>query len=335
MKKTVLVLFFALFACNVFAQDNNEAMNTNKWIDTYSALNAAKDWNGMISKMAECRAEVPNWDFADYYEGVANFNLGNYPKAIEALTAFIQKNQTTPAAFLFRGNAYLEMKEASFAIKDYDEYLKATPNDIPTMLSKAQARMINKDYANYILDLTEVLKLDPKNVDALSNRAAAYAIQKDWNAVVADLTSAIALNEKPEFYYDRGFAQYSLKTPESIAKAIEDFSKAEQLGMITEKLYSSRAACNKMLKKYAEEVADYTLLIELNPSNVNYYYNRGVAAFKANDFKRALIDFDKTIELNPKHVNAYKYRANTKGKLGDKTGQAADVAKVKELTEAK
>ncbi|MEE1097784.1 MAG: tetratricopeptide repeat protein, partial [Bacteroidales bacterium] len=220
MKKTVLVLFFALFACNVFAQDNNEAMNTNKWIDTYSALNAAKDWNGMISKMAECRAEVPNWDFADYYEGVANFNLGNYPKAIEALTAFIQKNQTPPAAFLFRGNAYLEMKEASFAIKDYDEYLKATPNDIPTMLSKAQARMINKDYANYILDLTEVLKLDPKNVDALSNRAAAYAIQKDWNAVVADLTSAIALNEKPEFYYDRGFAQYSLKTPESIAKAI-------------------------------------------------------------------------------------------------------------------
>jgi tetratricopeptide (TPR) repeat protein len=335
MKKTVLVLFFALFACNVFAQDNNEAMNTNKWIDTYSALNAAKDWNGMISKMAECRAEVPNWDFADYYEGVANFNLGNYPKAIEALTAFIQKNQTTPAAFLFRGNAYLEMKEASFAIKDYDEYLKSTPNDIPTMLSKAQARMINKDYANYILDLTEVLKLDPKNVDALSNRAAAYAIQKDWNAVVADLTSAIALNEKPEFYYDRGFAQYSLKTPETIAKAIEDFSKAEQLGMITEKLYSSRAACNKMLKKYAEEVADYTLLIELNPSNVNYYYNRGVAAFKANDFKRALIDFDKTIELNPKHVNAYKYRANTKGKLGDKAGQAADVAKVKELTGAK
>jgi tetratricopeptide (TPR) repeat protein len=175
------------------------------------------------------------------------------------------------------------------------------------------------------------LAIDPKNVDALSNRAAAYAIQKDWNAVIADLTSVIALSEKAEYYYDRGFAQYSLKTPESIAKAIEDFSKAEQLGMITEKLYSSRAACNKMLKKYAEEVADYTLLIELNPNNVNYYYNRGVAAFKANDFKRALTDFDKTIELNPKHVNAYKYRANTKGKLGDKAGQAADVAKVKEL----
>ena len=45
MKKTISLLFFALFACGVFAQDNNEAVNTNKWIDTYSGLNAAKDWN--------------------------------------------------------------------------------------------------------------------------------------------------------------------------------------------------------------------------------------------------------------------------------------------------
>lgn len=323
-----------LFAIGAFAQ-GNEAENTNKWIDTYSSLNAAKDWNGMLAKIPECRAEVPNWEFADYYEGIANFNLKNYQKAVEALSAFIQKNSETPAAYLCRANAYLEMNEADFAVKDYDMYLKSNPNDVSVMLSKAQARMINKDYANYIADLTAVLAIDAKNIDALSNRAAVYAIQKDWNAVITDLTSAIALQEKPEFYYDRGFARYSLKTPESLAAAIEDFTKAEQLGMQTEKLYQSRAICNKMLKKFAEEAADYNKLIELNSNSTDYYYNRGVALFKSNSFKEALTDFDKTIELNPKHINAYKYRANTKGKLGDKAGQAADVAKVKELTGSK
>lgn len=89
-----------------------------------------------------------------------------------------------------------------------------------------------------------------------------------------------------------------------------------------------------MLKKFAEEAEDYTKLLAIDAANVNYYYNRGVALFKSNKFKEALADFDKAIELNPKYVNAYKYRANTKGKLGDKAGQAADAAKVKELTGA-
>ena len=182
--------------------------------------------------------------------------------------------------------------------------------------------------------MTAVLAIEPSNMDALTNRASAYAIQKDWNAVIADLTTAIAMKEDANFFYDRGFAQYSLKTPESIAAAIADFTKAEQLGMTTEKLYTSRAQCNKMLKKFAEEAEDYTKLLAIDAANVNYYYNRGVALFKSNKFKEALADFDKAIELNPKYVNAYKYRANTKGKLGDKAGQAADAAKVKELTGA-
>ena len=216
MKKTISALCIALFSWGAFAQNNSEAENTNKWIDTYSTLNQAKDWNGMLAKMSECRAEVPNWEFADYYEGIANYNLKNYQKAVEALSAFLQKNASTPAAYLFRANAYLEMNEADFAIKDYDEYLKTAPKDVPAMLSKAQARMINKDYANYIADLTAVLAIEPSNMDALTNRASAYAIQKDWNAVIADLTTAIAMKEDANFFYDRGFAQYSLKTPESI-----------------------------------------------------------------------------------------------------------------------
>ena len=88
MKKTISALCLALFSWGAFAQNNSEAENTNKWIDTYSTLNQAKDWNGMLAKMSECRAEVPNWEFADYYEGIANYNLKNYQKAVEALSAF-------------------------------------------------------------------------------------------------------------------------------------------------------------------------------------------------------------------------------------------------------
>ena len=329
MKKTITTFFMLLCTFFAFAQD--EAVNTNKWIETYEGLNASKDWNSMLSQAATCKAEVPNWEFVHYYEGLANFNLKNYQNAINSFNQFIEKNTATPAAYLYRANSYLEIKEADFAIRDYDTYLQTNPNDVSVMLNKAQARMIKKDFANYIADLTAVLAIEPMNVAALSNRASAYAMQKNWQAVVADLTSALAIEQKADFYYDRGFANYSMKTAESLQAAVADFAQAESLGMKSEKLFNSSATCNKALKNFEQEAADYTKLIELNANNEKYYYNRGVALFKANKFQEALADFSKAIELKPDYVNAYKYRANTYGKLGDKKLQAEDAAKVKEL----
>ncbi len=331
MKRTITTFLMLICSVFAFAQQADDAVATNKWIETYENLNTAKDWNGMLSQAEACKAEIPNWEFVYYYEGLANFNLKNYNQAIPAFDKFIEKNTATPAAYLYRANSYLEIKEADFAIRDYDLYLQANPNDVAVMLNKAQARMIKKDFANYINDLTAVLALEPTNVAALSNRASAYAQQKNWQAVIADLTAAIAVEEKASFYYDRGFANYSMKTAESLQAAVADFTKAEEKGMKTEQLFNSRAVCNKALKNFAQEAEDYTKLIELNANNEKYFYNRGVALFKAEKLQEALNDFSKAIEMKPDYVNAYKYRANTYGKLGDKKSQAADAAKVKEL----
>ncbi|MEE1302738.1 MAG: tetratricopeptide repeat protein, partial [Bacteroidales bacterium] len=121
------------------------------------------------------------------------------------------------------------------------------------------------------------------------------------------MTSALAIEEKAALYYDRGFANYSMKTPESLQAAVSDFTKAEEKGMNTEQLFNSRAVCNKALKNFAQEAQDYTKLLEINANNEKYYYNRGVALFKADKFQEALADFSKAIELKPDYVNAYKY----------------------------
>ena len=314
MKRTITTFFMLICSVFAFAQQADDAAATNKWIETYENLNTAKDWNSMLSQAESCKAEVPNWEFVYYYEGLANFNLKNYQAAVSAFDKFIEKNTATPAAYLYRANSYLEMKEADFAIRDYETYLQTNPNDVAVMLNKAEARMIKKDYANYINELTAVLAIEPTNVGALQNRASAYAMQKNWQAVITDLTSALAIEEKAALYYDRGFANYSMKTPESLQAAVSDFTKAEEKGMKTEQLFNSRAVCNKALKNFAQEAEDYTKLIELNANNEKYYYNRGVALFKAEKFQEALADFTKAIELKADYVNAYKYRANTYGK---------------------
>ena len=91
MKKTITTFFMLLCTFFAFAQD--EAVNTNKWIETYEGLNASKDWNSMLSQAATCKAEVPNWEFVHYYEGLANFNLKYYQDAIIHSTNSSKKTQ--------------------------------------------------------------------------------------------------------------------------------------------------------------------------------------------------------------------------------------------------
>ena len=121
------------------AQTPEEAEKTNKWIDTYQQLNEAKDWSGMVAKAGLCKQEIPEWEYVYYYSGIANYNLKQYDNAIMNFSIFIDKNQTEAGAYLLRGHSYSEKKDITKAIADYDSYLAVNPNDIPTMLSKANA----------------------------------------------------------------------------------------------------------------------------------------------------------------------------------------------------
>jgi hypothetical protein len=81
MKRTLTTFIMLICSVFVFAQQADDAAATNKWIETYEGLNASKDWNGMLSQAEACKAEIPNWEFVYYYEGLANFNLKNYQPA--------------------------------------------------------------------------------------------------------------------------------------------------------------------------------------------------------------------------------------------------------------
>ena len=175
MKRTITTFIMLICSVFAFAQQADDAAATNKWIEAYENFNTAKDWNSMLSQAEACKAEIPNWEFVYYYEGLANFNLKNYQQAVSAFDKFIEKNTATPPAYLYRANSYLEMKEADFAIRDYDTYLQTNPNDVAVMLNKAQARMIKKDYTNYINDLNAVLAIEPTNVGALATMNQSFA----------------------------------------------------------------------------------------------------------------------------------------------------------------
>ncbi|MCF0210326.1 MAG: tetratricopeptide repeat protein [Bacteroidales bacterium] len=336
MKKTILTLALVFSGVTLFAQSAEETLN--KWISTYSQLNTEKNWDGMIQNFDQCRTESPDWAFAFYYKGLAEYNKNNYQASVAAFTEFIGKNSEDKTivnkAYMFRAQGFNKQGLYQQAIQDCDELLKFDANDKEAMLEKANAHMGMKDYTNYIADLQGVLTVTPNDAELLKNIANAYGMQKNWAGVVEYTTKAIAINPNEASFYDlRGRSYCSLQPAgaENFQNALNDFNKAEELGIKTSQLYNYRAKVNKALNNLDGAIVDYSKLLELNPQDMATLYQRATTYLKLAKYKEAMADADKIIEADAQNVKALKVRANCKSKLGDAKGAQADAALIKEI----
>ncbi len=69
--------------------------------------------------------------------------------------------------------------------------------------------------------------------------------------------------------------------------------------------------------EFEQAFADYTKVIELNPTNADAYFNRGLALYNQKKFQLSIIDYDKAAELNPEDSAIYFNRGNSYEKMGD------------------
>ena len=62
-------------------------------------------------------------------------------------------------------------------------------------------------------------------------------------------------------------------------------------------------------RKYADALADFDKVLQLDPKHVNGMYDRGLCKDKLGDHEAAIVDFTAAIQLDPKHAAAYFCRA--------------------------
>ncbi|MBO6118714.1 MAG: tetratricopeptide repeat protein [Bacteroidales bacterium] len=333
MKKTFLTLALICSSTALFAQ-NEETLN--KWITTYNELNSTKNWDGMISNFTACHNEVPQWDFAFYYKGVAEYNKQDYANAVKDLAAFTAKIDTVNAAYMFLAQSYNALSQPQDALNALNIYVQKEPNDKNGYLEMANSHQALQDYDNYIADLNKAVAIDANDVSAYKNIASAYAMKQSWGDAVATMNKVMGLEaDNQENYYTRGTYNFNLKTAESVKAALEDFTKAEELGMKDLNLYNRMYACNSMLKDNKGAIDICTKMLELNPDNLSVLYNRANAYYKGNEFKSAIADLDKVISGtndDKTKLNALKTRYMCKKKLNDAKGAAADLELINKMS---
>ena len=165
------------------------------------------------------------------YIGDGFFNQGNYEKAIEAYTNYLELNPNNIKSLYNRGRAYEELGNYELALADFNKVLENDPNHVQSRLSIAINLYRNKLYMDVIYVCDNVLETHSQNADAFLLRGKSHQKAYHINLAMDDYNAAIAVNnERGEAYFYRGLLKIYLGRKQS---ACSDFKIAESLDIKT------------------------------------------------------------------------------------------------------
>lgn len=129
----------------------------------------------------------------------------------------------------------------------------------------------------------------PHHADYYATRGSAYFAMGDFDKAMADYNTAIGIRQAPEFYFERGLL-------------------------------------NTSIREWDAAKADLAKVLTLKPDYAPAYLARGLVSYKMADFQEALTYFDGAVQRVPTFYKAVFARGVTKKKLGDERGGDKDIA---------
>lgn len=162
-----------------------------------------------------------------------------------------------------------------------------------------------KQYALAIQAYEESIYLSP-NADAYAGLGSVYLILEQPEPAIQNIQEAIKLDpgNHTNYYYLAQVLQYQQK----FIEALENYSKAIELGTDQLDAYQSRALLHGVLNDIPAMLSDLDHFIEKSSDDSLGHFYRGLAYYRNKEYEKALVDLDKAIELDPFHQPSQEYR---------------------------
>lgn len=119
-------------------------------------------------------------------------------------------------------------------------------------------------------------------------RGIQYCKTGDYQHAISDFRQILPYQNSDTVYYDKGFAEASLKQYDS---AITDFTRAIELKPQAADYYFARSNAKYNLKDYTGAITDNNSGLAYRPNDPNALFNRGLAKFFMDDKNGACTDW--------------------------------------------
>jgi tetratricopeptide (TPR) repeat protein len=261
---------------------------------------------------------VPPKERAQWYldAGMVKLQTGAASNAILAFSQAVVMQPTNAAAYAGRCNAKMQLRDFTGAVTDINRSIELAPSNYTAFLARGICNFNLKDFRNADADLTAAINLETNDADAYNIRSLARANLRDLDAALADCNTAIKVSEKfpsSASYRNRAIVKTLRQEYES---ALDDASRAVELGPREPTAYACRGRVQSALKDYRGALADFNRAIELNPKDPSAYSSRAAASILLNEFSNGSADLEKALELDPKNANAFLFRGVLEAKRG-------------------
>ena len=242
--------------------------------------------------------------------------IADYERAIgidQEIALAWRNRRNGVAAYAKRGNAKTHGRDYCGARNDYERAIDLFMNPRPITRStyewydysrRGDTALNIGDFDGAIADFERAIALVPAYGGTYGNRGLAKHYKGDQEGAIMDCEFSFRLCQRFPDFVDEGLLYLAHNT----------------MGL---------AKCSQ--GDYEGAIAEYGLVINLNPNFAVAYSNRGIAKHRKGQYDGAIADFDRAIELDADYANAYQRRGEAKERKGDREGARADCLRASAL----
>lgn len=217
---------------------------------------------------------------------------------IVAAISLFASAQSSVNDFIANGNQKLKEKDFKGALAEFKNALNVSPNDSLALNGIIRATTLLEDYREAQRWIDIALEAYPNNPDFLFRRGIIQNLNGNHYKAIQDFESALKQNPNPslkvQILMNKASAHFKI---EQFAESLADYNKVLEMEPRNFNAYNFRGLVNFRLGYYIDAVTDYTTAIDLDPTSPLPFYNRGMCLIKLNETQKACADFRKACQM--------------------------------------